>query len=84
MLSIWNSLKMCCVVKINSLPNNKYLDLSKFKAFADDKSNVVKLMGFLLKRTENIMGKGENASKDAYSNFPPQCSQNLFSCDRSL
>ena len=45
----------------NSLPSNKFLDLSKLKALADDKINVTKKkkMKFVLRRTENIVGKGE-------------------------
>ena len=41
MLSIWISLNFCCLVtRVKSLPNDKILDLSKLKAFADDKINV--------------------------------------------
>ena len=46
---------------LNSLPNNKFLDCSKFKAFAGDKLNLAKKMKFALGRVENIVGKGENA-----------------------
>ena len=45
----------------NSLPIDKILDLSKFKAFADDKINVTQKFIFLLERVGNIEGKGENA-----------------------
>ena len=59
---------------INSLPNDKMLDLSKFKAFADDKIILTQKMKFLLER-EHLVGKGENAG------FPfllfPQCFQKL-------
>ena len=34
---------------------------TKFKAFADDKINVTKKLKFVLRRVENIVGKGENA-----------------------
>ena len=46
MLSIWTSLKFCCLIKTslricrlvkNFVPNDKILDWSKLKAFADDK-----------------------------------------------
>ena len=43
-----------------SLPNDKFLDWSKLKAFADDKINVTKLHKFFLGLAENIVGKGEN------------------------
>ena len=39
--------------QVNSLPNDKFLDLSKFKAFADDKINVAH---FVLGKVENIVG----------------------------
>ena len=45
----------------NSLPNDKILDWSKLKAFADDKINVTEKLKFVLGRVENIVGKGENA-----------------------
>ena len=37
------------------------LDWSKLKAFADDKIKALKLMIFVFDRTENIVGKEENA-----------------------
>ena len=45
---------------LNSLPNNKILDCSKFKAFADDKINVGQKLKTVYGRVENIVGKGEN------------------------
>ena len=60
----------------NPLPNDKILDLSKFKAFADDKVIVTQKSKFSLGRIENIVGKGKNAG---YQNFLlfPQCFQKL-------
>ena len=46
----------------NSLPNDKILDWSKLKAFADDKINVTVKLKFSLGRVENIVGNGENAA----------------------
>ena len=46
-------------VKVNSLPNNKFLDRSNLKAFADDKVNVNEKLKFGLGSVKNIMGKGE-------------------------
>ena len=40
--------------------NNKFLDVTKLKAFADIKSNVAKMTIFLFDRLENSVGKGEN------------------------
>ena len=45
----------------NSLPNDKILDWSKLKGFADHKINVSGKLKFLLGTVENIVGKGENA-----------------------
>ena len=45
----------------NSLPNDKFLDWSKFKAFADDKINVTENWKFVVGQVENIVGKGEDA-----------------------
>ena len=63
---------------INPLPNNKILHLSKLKTFADDKMNFAKVMIYVFDRTENNVGKGENAG---YQHFPlfPQCFQKAFS-----
>ena len=44
-----------------SLPNNKILDVTKLKAFADDKFIIARMMISLLDRIENTVGKGENA-----------------------
>ena len=46
---------------INSLPNEKFLDWSKLKGFADNKINVTEKLNFELGRVENIVEKGENA-----------------------
>ena len=46
---------------IYSLPNDKIVDWSNLRAFADDKSYVTEKMKFVLRRVENILGKGENA-----------------------
>ena len=58
----------------NSVPNNKILDRSKLKAFADNKINETEKLKFVLERVENIVGKGEN---DGYQHFLlfPQCFQ---------
>ena len=49
------------VLTLNSLSNVKFLDWSKFKAFADDRINVTETLNFVSGRVENIVGKGENA-----------------------
>ena len=49
------------ILIINFLPNDKFLDWSKFKALADDKINLTETLKFVSGRVENIVGKGENA-----------------------
>ena len=62
--------KICCLVmdyiscngiilvhELNSLPNNKILDKSKLKAFADNNIISAKMMIFVSDRVENIVGK---------------------------
>ena len=61
----------------NSLPNNKFLDWTKLKAFADDKINVTEKLKSVLERVENIVGKGENAGYQHFLLFP-QCFQKAF------
>ena len=62
---------------VNSLPDDKILDQSNFKAFADDILNVVQIVICVSDRLENIVGKGEN---DGYQHFLlfPQCFQRAF------
>ena len=61
---------------INSLPNDKILNQSKFKAFTDDKMKVNKKLKFGLGRVESIAGKGENAGNQHFLLFS-QCFQKL-------
>ena len=44
-----------------TLPNDKILDVTKMKAFADDKLIIARMMNFLFDRVENPVGKRENA-----------------------
>ena len=55
-----------------SLPNDKFIDWSKLKAFADDKIKMIKKLKFYFGKVENIVGKGEIAG---YQHFLllPQC-----------
>ena len=57
-----------------SLPNNKFIDWSKSKAFADDKLNLAENLKFVLGRVEDIVGKGENAGHQHFLLFR-QCFQ---------
>ena len=46
---------------MNSLPNDKILNWSKLKAFADDKIKVFNMIIFVFDRVENNVENGENA-----------------------
>ena len=67
---------------VNSLPNDKILDESKSKELADDKINAIQKLKFVLRRVENIVGKGENAGYQDFLLFQ-QCFQK-FSFSGSL
>ena len=56
--------------RINSLPNDKFLVLSKFKAFADNNLNVYQKLKFASGRLEIMVGKGENAGYQHFLLFP--------------
>ena len=43
---------------MNSLPDDKILDLSKLKVFAEDKVNMTQKLKFPLGRVENIVETG--------------------------
>ena len=51
----------------NPLPDDKILDQTKLKAFADDKLNVTKLVISVFDRVENFVQKGELASTSIFS-----------------
>ena len=62
---------------INSLPSDKFLNLSKLKAFGDDKINVTEKLKFVCARVKIIVGKGENAGNQHFLVFP-LCFLSLF------
>ena len=55
---------------INSLPSDKFLNLSKLEAFGDDKINVTGKLKIVCARVEIIVGKGENAGNQHFLVFP--------------
>ena len=61
---------------LNLLPNNKILDYSKLKAFADKKINVTQKLNIVMGWVEKIVEKEENAE---YQHFLllPQCFQRI-------
>ena len=64
-------------LSVNPLPNDKFLDWSKKKAFAHDKCNLKTETEFLGGWVKNIVGKGENAGNQHFLFFP-QCFQKAF------
>ena len=62
--------RICRLGKVNSLLNNKILDLSILKAFTDDKINVTENVKSIVERVENIVEKGENAGYQHFLLFP--------------
>ena len=59
------------------LPNDKMLDWSNLKAFADNKINITEKLIFDLERVENIRGKGENTGYQHFLLFP-KCFRKVF------
>ena len=56
------------ILILYTLPNDKILDWSKLKSFADDKINVTEQLKFVLGRVENILwGKDKNAGNSIFS-----------------
>ena len=62
----------CTQDRFNSLPLDKIMDSTKFEDFADDTLNVVEMVISVFDRTENILGKGENAGNQLLF---PKCFQ---------
>ena len=63
-----------CPNTLDAVPNDKFLDLSELKELADDKMHVTEKFKFILRRIENIVGKGENAGYQHFLLFL-QCFQ---------
>ena len=62
------------ILQLNSLSNDKILDWSKLKEFADAKIKVTQILKIGFGRKENIAETGENASYQ-YFLLSPQCFQ---------
>ena len=63
----------------NLLPNDKIVDWSKLKAFADDRTNVSEKLKFVYGRVENIVEKGKNAVNWHFLLFPQHFQRASFS-----
>ena len=76
MLSIWSD-PDCCHLVVNSLPNQKILDWSKLKAFADNKIEELKMIILSLIGLNTIVGKEKKGGNQHFLLFP-QCFQRVF------
>ena len=65
-------------VNLNPLPNNTFLDWSKFKAFADDKINVNLKTEILFGIGRKHLWKRRKCWLPAFSPFPTMFSKGLF------
>ena len=66
---------------VNSLPNDKIIDWSKFKAFADDKLITTQKLKDVHGRVENIVGKSRKCWVPAFSPFHTMFSKTFLSRD---
>ena len=80
-LTNWTSLKDFQLV-FNPFPNDKYLDSSKLKEFADDNFKFDENGRKFLYLVENTVRKGEIACYKQFLFFP-QCFQNTCTADTS-
>ena len=55
------------ICNVNPFPQDKILDQTKLKAFADEKLYVTKMIISVSDRVENIVGKAEIACKSNFS-----------------
>ena len=71
-----------------SLLNDKFSDRFKLKAFADNKSNIVRMIISSIDRVENTVGKGENAGYQYFllflQCFPKPSSLGSELCGREI
>ena len=71
-------MRSCLPKQFNSLPNDKILDQSKFKAFADDELKAIEMARSVLDKIENIWGKEENAGYQHFLPFSTMFSKGSF------
>ena len=63
---------------VNSFPNDKFIDWSKFKAFADVKIYVTQTKKFFFGMGRKLCGKRRKCWSPAFSPFPTMFSKGLF------
>ena len=66
------------LLDLNPFPNDKILDLTKLKAFADDQFDVAIMTISPVDRVENTAEKGENAGYQHFSPFPTMFFKGFF------
>ena len=71
-------LKVSLCKRVNSLPNDNILDVTKLKVLVDNKLNVAIKTIFLFDRVENTVEQGENAGKLLAFSPCPSVFQTLF------
>ena len=72
---------MTMMTMINSFPNDKFLDSSKMKEFADDNFKFDENGRKFSKQVENIVGEGEIARYQQSLLFPQCCLQKTCTTD---
>ena len=77
MIWIRTSKKNVVWCSVNSLPNDKILDSTQLKAFADDKINSAHKTISVFDNVENIMGKRRKCWLPAFSPFPMMFSKSF-------
>ena len=63
---------------VNQLPDDKIFNITKFKAFAEDKLDVAKMTISLSDRVENTVEKRRKCWLSAFSSFPTVFSKAFF------
>ena len=63
---------------IDPLPNDKIFDMTKLKAFADDKLSVAEMAIFLYDKSRKHCGKRRKSWLPAFSSFPTVFSKAFF------
>ena len=64
--------------RINSLPDDKNVDLSKLKVFADDKLNVTQKAKICFGKDRKYCGKSRKSCLPAFSPYPTIFSTDFF------
>ena len=69
---------MSLELSVNSLPNEKILDLSKLKAFADNKLNVSGKLEFVFGKGRKHCGERRKCWSPAFFPFPTMFSKDFL------